>query len=469
MPPRLSKFAVPCSCKEYVHPWVDSCISAATGLGLHTFQESLRLYSTVYLIAFMTRRKVPKGDDIRKMLLGILQSAAFLSWNGFAYAAYLCILRRLLGNFNILTVSFLPSFLASLMAILIERPSRRTLLCLYVSNIATETLFRMGVWRGYFSVLQKGEVYIFAISAALLLHLYRSKGNKEDSIFKIIRHVIGPYEEYRYQEKQMLQSSRSTEVLSDPMTSFINENQDLNSSKNSVFNAVWEGFRMYKDIIVWMKSQSKHPFCPHPYSCFHYVLMGSAKLFGYGVCAQLALKLVFQAKQLVRRPQLFKNVILRRENLYLATFLGGFPGIFRLTSCLLRRVFNGDSQFFAIPAGVLASIAFTMYPNNTIALYVMWKALQILWARGVESKKFPEVRWFVIFLYSFSTAILFHAAIIEPQNLRTSYWKFLHNISGGRIAAMARLPLDEFGLNTSSNVQDILRKTRTMDKLVYSF
>lgn len=38
---------------------------------------------------------------------------------------------------NILTVSFLPSFLSNIAAILIEKPSRRTLLCLYVSNVVS--------------------------------------------------------------------------------------------------------------------------------------------------------------------------------------------------------------------------------------------------------------------------------------------------------------------------------------------
>lgn len=131
--------------------------------------------------------------------------------------------RRLLGNFNILTVSFLPSFFSSLTAIILEKPSRRTLLCLYVSNIvsflfenekiilrkyfideiytikdmivngllehfqATETWFRMAVSRGYVSVIPHGEVYIFAAGIATLLYLFRSNKNNSDSIFKILR------------------------------------------------------------------------------------------------------------------------------------------------------------------------------------------------------------------------------------------------------------------------------------------
>jgi hypothetical protein len=45
--------------------------------------------------------------------------------------------RKLLGHFNVLSVSFLPALLASYVAILLERPSRRSLLALYVTNVVS--------------------------------------------------------------------------------------------------------------------------------------------------------------------------------------------------------------------------------------------------------------------------------------------------------------------------------------------
>lgn len=63
---------------------------------------------------------------------------------------------------------------------------------MHVFNIifpqATETLFKMGVWRGYFSPIPKGEVYIFAVSVAVLLYFFRSKINKQDQVYKILRY-----------------------------------------------------------------------------------------------------------------------------------------------------------------------------------------------------------------------------------------------------------------------------------------
>ena len=57
---------------------------------------------------------------------------------------------------------------------------------------------------------------------------------------------------------------------------------------------------------------------------------------------------------------------------------------------------------------------------------------QILYARAVSRGLLPKLPGAGVLLYCFSTALLFHAAIWEPQNLRPSYWDFLHGISGGR-------------------------------------
>lgn len=45
--------------------------------------------------------------------------------------------------------------------------------------------------------------------------------------------------------------------------------------------------------------------------------------------------------------------------------------------CFLRRILDRDSKYHAIPAGLVASVAFVAFSNNTVALYVMWKVLQV--------------------------------------------------------------------------------------------
>lgn len=98
----------------------------------------------------------------------------------------------MLGNFNILTVSAIPAFLASVFSILIERPNRRILLCLYVSNVATETLWNMAKSRNLVNDVVYGNVIIYSVSMALLLFYFRGghhtkSDGKRDAIFRIIR------------------------------------------------------------------------------------------------------------------------------------------------------------------------------------------------------------------------------------------------------------------------------------------
>ncbi|XP_035731258.1 transmembrane protein 135-like [Vespa mandarinia] len=465
MPANFSKF-IKTSCKECTHWWTNSCISASMGLGLDCLQESLKIYSIVYIITLLMKRKKPTKDIIIQTILGILQSSAFLSWTAFNYSLNICGLRKVLGCMNIITVSFLPSFLSNIAAILIEKPSRRTLLCLYVSNVATETLFNMGIWRGYYRSIPYGQVYIFALSISMLLYFYRSKPVKQDSIYKLIRFIIGPYEQTEYFGKRIENFQTTSSTQPSELRTF---NLLERRSKRHTFDIIWKSFEVYKQIINNLKNKSKHLSCPHPYSCAHYILMSGAQLFSYGYGIQVAIQLIFHYRQIFTKSKNIKKILFKRKYFKFAVFLGGFTTLYKFTSCLLRRIYNKDSPKFAIPAGLVASIAFIAFPNNTLALYFMWKVLHLICIDGVEKGILPDVKWFVIFLYSFSTAVLFHAGIFEPQNLRTSYWKFLYKVSGGRIASISRLPLEPFGLNSYKSLQEVLARTNTTDKRIYSF
>lgn len=101
--------------------------------------------------------------------------------------------RYLMGHYNILTISGIPAFIASVMAILIERPSRRPLLALYVTNIATETVWKMMVTRNMVRNIPKGEIAIFAGSLAFLMTFFKAGYHKSassehpDTIFSILK------------------------------------------------------------------------------------------------------------------------------------------------------------------------------------------------------------------------------------------------------------------------------------------
>uniref|UniRef100_A0A1B6FXY6 Transmembrane protein 135 N-terminal domain-containing protein n=2 Tax=Cuerna arida TaxID=1464854 RepID=A0A1B6FXY6_9HEMI len=414
----ISKFqTIDVSCTHYVHPWTNSCAEATAGLFLHSILASLRIYVTAYMLTLLMRGKVPTKKDIKYIVLGIIQSTAFLSCHAFGYSFTLCCLRKAIGNFNFLTVSFIPSFLSSIVAILVERPSRRSLLSLYVTNVASETLFRMAVWRKWLKPVKYGEVIIFTLSSAVLLYFYRGSHNKKDSIYSLLRFFVGPCEESGYSKhiEGEPPSSRSTTITS-----------------------------------YYLKS---HPTCPHLHSCLHYCLKNGVKLFSIGCGLQLSLKLLLQMNRIAKTPKLVISNVFQLDTLRLGAFFAGFGGVFRMVSCLLRHVRGEDCQLHAVPAGLGAGLAFFFFRDNTAALYAMWKTIQILYNMGVDKGHLPPFPGGSVFFHALATAILFHAAIIEPHNVRPSYWRFLTNISGHRINMMNRECLDVFGLDSSESLR----------------
>lgn len=117
---------------------------------------------------------------------------------------------------------------------------------------------------------------------------------------------------------------------------------------------------------------------------------------------------------------------------------------------------------------MLASIAFLSYPDKSAALYIMWKALQITYNMLADQGYVPNVPGAMILMYCAFTATLFHAATIEPKNLRPSYWKFLYNLSGGRIAVMDRRSFDVWGLNTQAQIMKTIEMTRSGSDIKYA-
>ncbi|XP_017777596.1 PREDICTED: transmembrane protein 135-like [Nicrophorus vespilloides] len=468
----LSKLApIGVSCQEYVHPWTSSCSQATCGLYLWALGDALRVYSTVYILALVMKGKIPTLDELKKTIKGILQSTAFLSVNAFGYSGFLCILRAVLGHFNVYTVSGLPAFLASIFAILIERPSRRLMLALYVSNVATETVWNMLLYRNMVKSVKNGQVAIFAGSMAILLAVFKAglhkKDGKSDSMFNIFKFVLGPYEEkdYNVRSSQSNNICRQDDQNGDASSNngrWPTNNTNNNRKKgNAIYGLIVQALKIYKRTVHRIKCCDRHSLCPHPFSCIYYTVQGSAKMFSVGLGLQLALKVVLNLKTIFRSPQKLGDIVFQRKNLNIAAFLGGASGLFRMTMCALRRITGKDDAIHALPAGLIAGLAFFKYPDTTIALYVFWKMLQIMYNLGIDMGFLPKIPGFTNFLYCLSTAILFHAAIVEPTNLRGSYWKFLHSMSGGRIAVMDRKAMDIWGLDTSESLLKVLGKTKT--------
>lgn len=464
----LSKFSsVPVTCLEYVHPWTPSCSVASAEFLVVALQDSFRIYVAVYMLSLVMRGRIPTLVDLRRTVRGLLQSTAFLTMSAFSYSIFLCALRRVLGSYNFYTASYIPAFMAAFCAILVERPSRRGLLSLYVANVASETGWNILKSRGLVRSIPHGQIAIFGVSTSILLYYYRLNRQKDykDSMFDVFRFALGESEVMKAQE-----SIDATRRDSRPRPATSRSSGSVaaaSTATSNPYNVIQMAVRAYLNVISKVKNLSKHELCRHRHSCVYNMLAGGARMFSIGVGIQVLMKVLVQARRLIRNPAYARRAFLSKDILKLGCFLGEFTLLYKLSSCLLRHATNSDKPAFALPSGLVASLAFTHYTDNTIALYIMWKMLQTSYNWGIEKGYVPKISGFTVFLYCASTALLFHAATLEPMNLRPSYWKFLHSISGGRISVMDRSGFNVYGLATTDQIAQISKLCNTKPKVEF--
>uniref|UniRef100_A0A182FHE7 Transmembrane protein 135 N-terminal domain-containing protein n=1 Tax=Anopheles albimanus TaxID=7167 RepID=A0A182FHE7_ANOAL len=408
----LSKMtSVPVTCIEYAHPWTTSCTVATAELMIIGVQYCLRIYAAVYALSLVMRGRIPTMAELKKTIRGWLQSTAFLTTNAYSYMMLTCMVRRLLGSFNFYTVSYLPAFLAAFVSIMVERSSRRGLLALYVSNVATETLWNILQSRGVVRSIPHGEMIIFGLSTSLLMYCYRRNRQKDyrDSMFDVVRFAIGDSEVMKGDigvpptaviDAENTRAERSTTAAARKPT--------------SPYPFIQAVLRAYVQLTGRLKALGKHKLCRHRHSCLYDTLSSGVRMFSMGLGIQVVMKLVLQLRKFITRPALIRKTFLNKEIARLGLFLGGFTSIYKIT-------YN-------------------------------W---------GIEQGYLPKVPGFTVLLYSASTALLFHAATIEPKNLRPSYWKFLHSISGGRICIMDRSSFDVYGLDTTGQIRMMMNLCKT--------
>lgn len=71
----------------------------------------------------------------------------------------------------------------------------------------------------------------------------------------------------------------------------------------------------------------------------------------------------------------------------------------------MRHSFGCDDARFAIPAGLIGSIAFVKYPDTTVALYVLWKALQVICFGNIIAIEMHILLFFAVFFFVFAVGL----------------------------------------------------------------
>ncbi|KAM9729053.1 transmembrane protein 135 [Menidia menidia] len=447
----LSK--IPHSCYEVGHTWNPSCVHSALDITRGALEVSFKIYAPLYLIAAVLRRR-KKDYYLKKLLPEILWSTSFLTANGSLFIVFFCILRKLFGGFYSWSGGFGAAVPASYLAILLERKSRRGLLTIYMANLATETLFRMAVTRGIVKPIKHGEVLLFCITASAFMYLFRSNDGLKGFAFSALKFIIGKEEIPTHSAQAELVGTRHSErpAAIEPEHSQASPERPSTGRKSLIAYT-----RELLESIC--RHGPRHRCCKHHQdNCISYCIKGFVRMFSIGYLIQCCLKVPSAFRQMFSKPSRLPSVFYSKENFQLGAFLGSFVSIYKGTSCLLRWVRDIDDELHGLIAGFLAGISMFFYKSTSITMYLFSKLVETMYFKGIEAGRFPYFPHADTFIYAISTAICFHAAVMEVQNLRPAYWKFLLRLTKGRFALMNRELLDAFGTQASRDFKGFVPK-----------
>lgn len=327
-------------------------------------------------------------------------------------------------------MAYIPAFFGSAMAVLIEKPDRRSSLAFYVANVASETLFKISVDRGYLRPIRHGQVYLFSVAIATIMLLAKYHGFEDDPLSATIKLIVGPEEAALRRPKRAI-SKAEDQLVIEPHRSY------GPSLSRFIFD--------------------RHPLCPHgSVSCLRYSTRAAVRALLIGYVAQLGMRVATKLPAIWSDPQLLGTVIRDRGPIKLGLFLCTFSGFYKAFSCMLRWRLNSWTPRNNFLAALLAGPSLFFYPSSTVALYVLWKSLEALFHEAEKSKKISNAQKeiFIIALYGLATSQLFYSALMNPKHMKKSYMTFLDRMSQHRVHMINRSVLDVFGTGASAGYEE---------------
>ncbi|XP_077488296.1 transmembrane protein 135-like [Amblyomma americanum] len=490
----LSKFwcaRVPYNCYEIGHTWTPHCSQAWIDVWYNTFTRALRLYGVLYLVGQLVARR-HGSRAFAQTFWSAFDSSMFISQNFFLYLTMVCVSRRLSGRLHLMQSTLLCGFVSSACAITFERPARRSVLALYMLNLASEIIYRMLRSRGIVRDVPNFEVAMFAFSLGGYIYYARKNGHFNDIVPLVLRHLIGKEELVGYDQLEAKLALKEAELLKAPcevdklvrmcdvtpitetspliacngngpayghrankvkdvsaVANGVNKSGDQPCSKVSLCHgSCLYGSAMEIPNSVLRLLWERHCTCRHQHGCLANFCKVLLKFGSVGWSAGVGFSLL-KGYRRIRIRQSLSKVLLGSTALRTGCFLGGLTGLYSLSSCLLRWLSGGQRDWHALVAGTVGGLACAACPSSYVSLYLLWKLVELVYLKSAERQLVPKFKGAAVWLYAVCTSIMLYVAILEPHNLRPQYRKFLDDISGKLLSQINRFPLDMLGLHSS--------------------
>ncbi|EGT30198.1 hypothetical protein CAEBREN_24082 [Caenorhabditis brenneri] len=422
------------TCYETIHPWNPDCYGAvwdALATGLYF---SFKTYGSFYLITNVVAKR-GRLDKIswKKFGIDVTQSSLFLVTNMCFFLILLCKFRQWLGFFTPVTMGLITSILASGIAIMVEKKSRRPALALYLVNLASETYYRHLANHGYVKMYNYGECVPFGVGLMLFSYL-QSSGRLPKSF------------------NGFMNAALKTNVTDN----VINEKK------------IPQNFRSFLEKL--RNDYEKTEQCQHPHSCVSHSVESFAKNLSIGLVASSALTVVRNFKTIAQNPLNLITLLVSKNNMKLPLFAGLLPLIFNASRCSLNRVKGVPPVVNNVFSAGLASVAMAFYPTVSIAMYCLWKAIETVYFDLVDRGYLPKIKNAEVILYAITTGYVLWNTIVEPRAIRRGYLNFLSGLVGGKISLFNRRLYDHFGYisrDIYTKIPEIDTKYAMINPLLY--
>ena len=83
-------------------------------------------------------------------------------------------------------------------------------------------------------------------------------------------------------------------------------------------------------------------------------------------------------------------------------------------------------------SGSISGLAMLFYSSSTIAMYILWKAVEQIYNRLNEKGIIPSIKFGNLLLYSISTGLVIGNVIIEPHVVRPGYYNFIRSLTANK-------------------------------------
>jgi hypothetical protein len=159
---------------------------------------------------------------------------------------------------------------------------------------------------------------------------------------------------------------------------------DMNNNATTTTNNTRSNSALIKRIERLLDSFNKsdaykHTLCTHRYNCGINAGVGFTQRFLAGYVLQAAVKCIGSLPAILRRPHItLPRILLAPVNAQLGMFLGSYALIFRAISCLLKWLTGRNVPVHGLVSGFFAGWSMLFYKSSSIALYLSFKLLEVL-------------------------------------------------------------------------------------------